>query len=316
MTLMAIVYYFQADLFLVDPSVREIEAMPAIIVSLVAILGSWFVYDLLCRSPLRAAPRLLAVTVIAYLALLAWFVAEVFSGRAAYIHVGAAIGTMMVGNVFFVIIPAQKALVGAISRGEPVDPAIGKNGLLRSTHNNYLTLPVLFIMISSHFPSTYGHPLNWLVLVAVSLIGVAVRHYFNRRHVMRSLWWILPVAFLALAGVAWLTAPAAPGPGSGGDRAALEKRAMEIVEVRCTTCHANSPTFSGFSAPPAGLVLENPRQVEQHALRIYQAAVQTRTMPVGNLTAMTEEERQALADWYFDLDQGTREQDTHEQDTQ
>ena len=295
-TLLIIVYYFNARLYLIDPDTRALSEARAILISLISILGTWFVYDILCRSPLKHHPRLLAGAILFYLVLLAYFLSEVFSGRAAYIHVGAAIGTMMVGNVFFVIIPAQKEMVDALESGRPLDPAVGGNGLLRSTHNNYLTLPVLFIMISNHFPSTYGHGLNWLVLVLVSLASVAVRHYFNVRKIMKSLWWLLPGAFAVMVLIMWMTAP--PSQQQSSVQFAGDGQVMAVVQQRCTGCHSAQPTQPGFSSPPAGLVLESPEQIKTQAERIYQAAVATRTMPIGNLTGMTDEERQILGQWF------------------
>jgi uncharacterized membrane protein len=265
----------------------------------VAVLGSWFAYDGFCRSALRNAPPLLGATIVFYLSLLAYFLSEVFSGRAAYIHVGAAIGTMMVGNVFFVIIPAQKEMVRAMLENRTIDPAVGKNGLLRSTHNNYLTLPVLFLMISNHFPSTYGHSWNWLVLILISLISVAVRHYFNVRKIFASLWLILPGAFLAVLLVMWFTAP----EDQGLNTAKIEKiEIYPVIQQRCTGCHSDSPTQPGFVAPPSGVVMDTIDQVNTNADRIYQAAVLTKTMPIGNLTEITQQERDLISRWYFSLD--------------
>jgi uncharacterized membrane protein len=298
-TLLIVVYYLNARLFLIDPGVMDIAPANAIIIAVVAVLGSWFAYDGFCRSALRNAPLLLGATIVFYLSLLAYFLSEVFSGRAAYIHVGAAIGTMMVGNVFFVIIPAQKEMVRAMLENRTIDPAVGKNGLLRSTHNNYLTLPVLFLMISNHFPSTYGHSWNWLVLILISLISVAVRHYFNVRKIFASLWLILPGAFLAVLLVMWFTAP----EDQGLNTAKIEKiEIYPVIQQRCTGCHSDSPTQPGFVAPPSGVVMDTIDQVNTNADRIYQAAVLTKTMPIGNLTEITQQERDLISRWYFSLD--------------
>ncbi len=298
-TLLIIVYYFNARLFLIDPAVRDLSEARAIVVSVVVILGSWFVYDMLCRSPLKNNKAMLAASLVFYILLLAIFTTEVFSGRAAYIHVGAAIGTMMVGNVFFVIIPAQKEMVAALAQGRPLDPAVGKNGLLRSTHNNYFTLPVLFIMISNHYPGTYGHEYNWLVLIVVSLASLAVRHYFNVRTVMKSLWWLLPAAFAVMIMLMWFTAPKPVEQTTA--EAATQPGIMAVVSERCTVCHSSTPTQAGFAAPPAGLVLDTLQQLETNAERVYQAAVLTRTMPIGNLSGMTDEERDQLSAWYAEF---------------
>jgi uncharacterized membrane protein len=298
MTLLIVIYYLNARLYLIDPSVRNLAPGPAIVVSLVSILGSWFVYDALCRTALKNHTRLLAGSLILYLAILAWFLADVFSGRAAYIHVGAAIGTMMVGNVFFVIIPAQREMVSALEQGRDLDPSVGGKGLLRSTHNNYLTLPVLFIMISNHFPSTYGHEWNWLVLIMVSLASIIARHYFNVRVVMKSLWWLLPLSFAAMVGVMWFTAPNPVATSDSDSTQDASVSVMSVVSQRCTVCHSKTPTQPGFSAPPLGLALDSMEQLEVNADKVFQAAVLTKTMPIGNLTNMTEEERNLLAGWY------------------
>ncbi len=309
--LLMVVYYFNTRLFLIDPGVMDMTPTKAIAIAVISVIGSWFVYDGLCRSPLRKSPLLLAATLVLYLSLLAYFLSEVFSGRGAYIHVGAAIGTMMVGNVFFVIIPAQKEMVAALNEQRRIDPAVGKNGLLRSTHNNYLTLPVLFLMISNHFPSTYGHSWNWLILVFISLISVAVRHYFNIRKVIKSLWWILPAAFIAMLLVMWMTAPApqistSTSPSTSKlattqEKIDIDSMIQTIIQKRCTVCHSESPTQPGFAAPPAGLVMDNPDQVIANADRIYQAAVLNKTMPIGNLTKITRQERDLIAQWYTSL---------------
>lgn len=296
MALLVIIYYLNASVYLVDSRVRELSEARAIVVSLISILGSWFVYDMMCRSALGRNRKLLAGALAGYLVLLAYFLAEVFSSRAAYLHVGAAIGTMMVGNVFFVIIPVQRALVRAVSENRPPDPALGARGLLRSTHNNYLTLPVLFIMISAHFPGTYGHPLGWLVLAIISAAGIAARHYFNIRKTSKSAWWLLPAGLALLVGAMWLTLPSR-APDSTAPSVSTEQAAA-IVSLRCASCHASSPTQAGFAAPPANVVLESIADVRRQADRIYQSAVLTRTMPLGNLTGMTEEERLLLSAWY------------------
>ena len=209
--LLAVVYYFNARLFLIEPGLSALSATQAIALGVAAVLGSWFVYDGLCRSPLKRTPLLLAAGVFAGLVVLAWALSGIFSGRAAYIHVGAAIGTMMAGNVFFVIIPAQKEMVAALAAKRPLDPRHGENGLLSSRHNNYLTLPVLFIMISAHFPGAYGHGWNWAVLAGVSVAGWLARHYFNVRRSSSGAAAVvlLPLAFLIMAGLAWITAPPA-----------------------------------------------------------------------------------------------------------
>ncbi|KAA3632899.1 MAG: hypothetical protein DWQ08_02665 [Proteobacteria bacterium] len=230
-----------------------------------------------------------------FFAILAFVLDQLFSSRAAYIHVGAAIGTVMVANVFFVIIPGQRELVAALRDDRQPDPEPGRNALLRSRHNNYLTLPVLFTMISSHFPSTYGNDYGWAVLIALGLVGVGVRHYFNVRHIAPRSIWMLPVAFAALVAVMLYTAP------RHADHEPVarvpDSHVAIILRERCISCHAPRPTQPAFSAPPAGLSFESLDTVIAHARRIYVSAVATNTMPLGNLTGMTEEERVLLGLW-------------------
>ena len=306
--LLVVVYYFNASLFLIESGASGqdnwLGPEKAVALGVAAVLGSWFVYDGLCRSPLKRAPVLLAASVFAGLVILAWMLSGVFSGRAAYIHVGAAIGTMMAGNVFFVIIPAQKEMVSALASARPLDPGHGENGLIRSRHNNYLTLPVLFIMISVHFPATYGHGWNWAVLAGISVAGWLARHYFNARQPpSRAVAGLLPLAFLLMVALAWMTAPAGR-PSAGGASTATVGMAevAPVIQSRCAGCHARVPTQPGFAAPPAGLMLESPASIELHAAQIFTAAVATKTMPIGNLTGMTDEERDLIAAWYYRLE--------------
>ena len=295
MTLLIVVYYFNARFLLIDPEVRLISESKAIVIGIISVIGSWFLYDAACRSALRSFPKLLSLSIFLYLALLAWFLSDVFSGRAAYIHVGAAIGSMMVGNVFFVIIPAQKEMVAALAGNRDIDPEFGKRGLQRSIHNNYLTLPVLFLMISNHFPSTYGHQWNWLILICLAVVSVAVRHYFNIRHLRKSMWITLPMAFVALTAIMWFSAPKQI---QVDDVNVSDQQILEVVQQRCASCHSSSPTQPGFAAPPAGLRLENLEQININLERVYQATVITRVMPIGNLTQMSDAERILLSQWY------------------
>ena len=304
-SLLAIVYYFNASAYLIDPSVKQLAPEYAIAIGIAAVLGSWFVYDLLCKSSLKDQPLCLSICIFIWFLFLSWFLSETFSGRAAFIHVGAAIGTVMVANVFFVIIPAQKEMVAALAEKRPLDPKFGKSGLLRSRHNNYLTLPVLFTMISSHFPSTYGHSWNWLVLVLLAMISIATRHYFNVRHINKSLSWILPGAFAAMVAVMWWTSPtplqSAVGTAEQGEEnpiVADDNGIHTIITERCSSCHSTSPTQPGFGAAPKGLVLESIGDIRNNADGIYQSTVATRIMPLGNLTAMTDAERGAIQTWY------------------
>lgn len=303
MALLIVVYYWDANAFLLNPSVADISATLAITIGLAALALSWTWYDLLCRSSWAARPLIFASCMLAWFTVLALVLGELLSARAAYIHVGAAIGTIMVANVFRVIIPAQRELVLALQQNRPPDPEQGKNALLRSRHNNYLTLPVLFIMISSHYPMTYGHPDAWLILAGISLAGVLVRHYFNIRHLpVHALPWLLG-GLVLLASVAWLSRPQLPERVDQSATPVSTATAWQIVNTRCVTCHAQSPANAGFSSAPLGIELDSTDKLRAHAEQVYTAVVITRTMPLGNLTGMTEQERTRVANWFENLQQ-------------
>lgn len=238
----------------------------------------------------------MAAVVFGLLTLLAWELGRVLGGRAAYMHVGTAIGTIMAANVFFVIIPGQRRMVEAMRAGRAPDPADGLRGKQRSVHNNYFTLPVVFIMISNHYSATYGHPHAWAVLALIGAAGVLTRHFFNRRHKGVLAWQYPAAAAVLLAAVAVWTAPhvKALPPVTG---AVSLDRVRAIVGQRCVTCHSQSPTFTGITQPPAGVVLTSPAGIIQNAQRIYQQVVVTRIMPLGNATGITDEERAVIAAW-------------------
>lgn len=298
--LLILVYYLQAGAYLIDPAVRDLSTAGALTIGVGALVGSWLVYDALCRSPLVKRPLVLAVLVFALAVLLAWMLAATLSGRAAYIHVGAALGTIMAANVFFVIIPGQRHMVAAMMRGEPPDPARGRQGAVRSLHNNYFTLPVLFVMVSNHYPFTYGGTGSWIVLAVIATAGMVARHAFNLRNQARRYRWLLPGAAVMLVALAFATSPRRANVGEP-PRNATERVAYPIVaaivEQRCVPCHAAEPTLAGYTAPPLGVRLDTPERVRDLAMRIETAAVTTRTMPLGNLTGMTDEERALLGRW-------------------
>lgn len=301
--LLAVVYYWDAKVYLIDPAVMALSAPAAVAVGAGSLVASWLVYDLLCRL-LQRHPLLLAAAVFAFFALLAFVLCQLLSGRAAYLHTGAAMGTVMVANVLRVIIPSQKSLVRSVELGRAPDPQLGASALVRSRHNNYLTLPVLFVMVSGHYPLTYGHPWNWALLAAVSAAGVLVRHYFNVRHRGERSRWRFPAAAVAvIIAVAALTAPWRQG---GGDGLVSTAAIRPVIEQRCTVCHARAPTFPGFTAAPGGVALENEAQMESLARRIYDVTVKSKTMPPGNLSAMTDEERALLGRWFTGLDAAAR----------
>ena len=299
MFLLILVYWYGAQVYLIDPSVAELSPLAAIGIAGSFIVGGWVIYDLLCRSPLGNDDRLFGVVLFTLVALLAWGLCQLFSGRGAYIHFGAVLGTIMVANVFFVIIPGQKKMVEAAERGEAPDAQDGINAKQRSVHNTYFTLPVLFVMTSNHYALTYNHAYNWAILIAISLAGALIRIYFVARHKGDASMVPIIIAIILLAGVAALIAPRATA-ASGESVAFADVR--NVVQQRCTGCHSDSPTHPAFPAAPAGVVLDTDAQIEAEALRIHQQTVVTRVMPIGNLTGISEDERKIIDSWYQTMD--------------
>ncbi|HXQ81586.1 MAG TPA: urate hydroxylase PuuD [Opitutaceae bacterium] len=294
--LLVIVYWTRAQAMMVDPAVASLTSAQAVGVGIASMIGSWIVYDLLCRSPLGRHDGAIAVIVFALLTLLAWELSRTLGGRAAYIHVGSSIGTIMAANVFFVIIPGQKRMVAAMRSGLKPNPADGARGKQRSVHNNYFTLPVVFIMISNHYAATYAHPHAWAVLALISASGVLIRHFFNRKHKGAWPWQYLAASAVLLGAVAVWTAPhIQPLPPVKGP--VTLDRVRTIVGQRCVACHSQAPTFPGITQPPAGVVLQSAGGIVQNAQRIYQQVVVTRVMPLGNASQMTDEERAVIAAW-------------------
>ncbi len=303
--LLGIVYYVGGGVYLVDRSVSSISFGAAAALSLALLVLGWLVYDALWRSALGRRPALAAAISFALLIATAWGLTHVYSGRAAFLHLGAMLGTIMAANVWRVIIPAQTRMVEATRAGRPADTTLGERAKLRSTHNHYMTLPVLFTMLSNHFPSTYGNSLNWLVLVLMVVLGGAVKYVMNFRG--RSNRWIAAAGAAALLAVVWLTArgsrPVAAAADLGAVPAVAFETAQAILERRCVTCHAARPSNPSFPQPPSGVTLEEPRRIQSLAPRILERAVITKTMPLGNLTGMTDEERRTLGAW---IAQGAR----------
>lgn len=295
MALLALVYWYGAEVYLIDVSVAELSAAQAVAIAIAYIVGGWIAYDLLCRSPLAEDDRVFAIVLLLVVALLAWSLCELFGGRGAYIHFGAVLGTIMVANVAMVIIPGQRKMVAAAERGETPDPTPGIRAKQRSVHNTYFTLPVLFVMTSNHYALTYGHEYNWAILIAISMIGALVRVYFVARHKGKASPLPIVIALLLLAGVVALLAPRTET--SAAETVSFEQ-VRNVVNARCTTCHADAPTHPGFPAPPLGVVLDSDERILAEAARIHQQTVVTRVMPIGNLTAMTDQERQIIDRWY------------------
>jgi uncharacterized membrane protein len=297
--LLLVVFYLNPTLYLIAPGSAMAPAV-AIAIGIGSLIAGYVAYHFLCDSALGKRPALLGAVLFILLIAAAYGFSTIFSGRAAYLHVGAIIGTIMVGNVFFTIMPAQRALVKAIEEGTTPDPALPAKGLLRSRHNNYFTLPVLFIMISNHFPSTYGSQYNWLILAGIAVMAVLVRHYFNTRHNSNKFAWTIPVAALGMICMAFVTGPSSQ-PASAAvavnSNAETFKQVYKVIEERCAVCHAAKPTSPMFSAAPAGVMFDTAEQIQLLAPRIQAQAVATQTMPLGNLTQMTQAERELIGAW-------------------
>jgi uncharacterized membrane protein len=290
-----VVYWYGAQVYLIDPAVAELSPLLAVGLAAAFIAGGWIIYDLLCKSRLSSNEKLFSGVLLALVSLLAWGLCQLFGGRGAYIHFGVVLGTIMVANVFFVIIPGQKRMVDAAGRGEAPDPWDGIRAKQRSVHNTYFTLPVLFVMTSNHFAMTYNHEYNWVILIAIALAGALIRIYFVARHKGSAS--IVPViiAAVVLMGVAAIIAPRAAGQ-SGAVVTFDDVRA--VVQNRCMPCHSETPTHPAFPAAPAGVVLDTDAQIVTEALRIHQQTVLNRSMPIGNLTGISEEERNIIGRWY------------------
>lgn len=301
MFLLGLVYFVGAEIYLIDKSVADLSVASAIGIAVSIIVGGWLIYDLLCKSPLARDDRVFAVVLLLLSSVLAWGLCQLFSGRAAYILFGATLGTIMVGNVFFVIIPGQKRMVAAAETGATPDPADGLRAKLRSVHNTYFTLPVLFVMTSNHYALTYSHPYNWAILIGISVAGALIRIYFVARHKGQAS--PIPV-ILALALLAATAAMVAPRPQTDDPAIATLAEVRNVVNARCTTCHSSAPVHPAFPAPPLGVILDTDEQILAEAERIFQQTVVTRVMPIGNLTSMTDDERQIINRWYQALKDG------------
>jgi uncharacterized membrane protein len=296
--LLIVVYYLNAELFLVDRSVLNIGRYSAAAISLGSLTAAWLLYEAACRSALARNALLLSALGYVFLVVLTYGFTHVFSGRGAFNQIGALIGTIMVANVFVVIIPYQKKTVAALIAGKEPDPHWGEIGKQRSVHNNYLTLPVIFLMLSSHYPLLFATKYNWLIVAIVTAIGPVIRHFYNSRHERKgSPWWTWGVAAAGMAAVAWLSA-AGPRESLGALSAAPKFAAVEdIMLTRCSMCHASMPVWAGIPTAPKGVMLDEPQRILDHVRLIEINAVRSHAMPPGNITEMTTEERSQLAAW-------------------
>jgi uncharacterized membrane protein len=294
--LFSVLYLFNPKVFLIDPNVANISPAVAVIAALGFLVLGWLVYDTLCRV-LRKQEKLLAVLVVLYVVAAAYGACHLFSGRAAYLIMGAMIATIMSANVFFWIIPGQRKVVAAMKAGQPVDPIHGQRGKQRSVHNTYFTLPVLFAMLSNHYSMTYSHKHNWLVLVLIMVAGVLIRQFFLLKHKGKINVAYPAAAIAILIGViAWL-APAQQAATAGAAAAGVDiAQVQKVVEARCVQCHGAKPTM--MPSPAKGVVLDGADAIRGHAQLIYQQVVVQKAMPLGNVTGITDDERALIAKWF------------------
>nr|WP_209006265.1 urate hydroxylase PuuD [Stappia sp. 28M-7] len=311
--LMCVVYYAGADLYMIDPSVMELSRLGAIALSIASIAFGWIVYDLLCRSPLGRSTTGLMLLLYVVLVAMAWGYTQVFTGRAAFLHLGAFTATIMSANVFMIIIPNQKKVVAALLAGKTPDPALGAQAKQRSLHNNYLTLPVVFLMLSNHYPLAFATQYNWAIASLVFLMGVTIRHFFNSTHARKDApWWTWFVTAALFLAVVWLSTLR---PGDEASETAQSYRrlppqiarfvndehfeaARDTVLTRCSMCHAAEPLWEGMAAAPKGVRLESDAEIAEHAREIYLQAGITHAMPPANVTYIEPDERAVLAAWY------------------
>jgi uncharacterized membrane protein len=296
--LLVLVYYLNAELFLIDKSVLDMSAVQAALVAFISLAAAWIAYEVLCRSPLGTHEVALALVGYVFLVALTYAFTHVFSGRGAFTQIGALIGTIMVANVFVIIIPFQRKTVDALIAGKVPDPAWGAIGKQRSVHNNYLTLPVVFLMLSNHYPLFFATRFNWLIVAIVLVIGPVIRHYFNARHEgNEGPLWTWAVAAGGMLLILWLS-----GTGAGIQMGALPSppkfaAVQDIVMSRCSMCHTREPVWAGFVTAPKGVLLDDAEQIKLHANMIAINAVRSHAMPPGNVTEITPDERQVLAAW-------------------
>jgi uncharacterized membrane protein len=295
--LLIVQYYFHAEAFLIDPGVMALEPWQAIAISVASLAAGWFIYDGLCRTKVGENTTLLALSVFALILIAAVLYTKVFSGRGAFIHVGALVGTIMAVNVFGVIVPNQKKMIAQMIAGQTPDARYGEIGKQRSTHNNYLTLPVLLMMVSQHYPFLFTHPQSWLIVALIIVIGALVRHMLNRLDAgdgWDSYAWVMPAAAMGLITAIYVTAPATRSTTGG---AVTDMEAQAIVGKHCLMCHAHNPSHPAFKEPPKNVALDSIPEMRRFAQQIYMQTVQNRAMPLGNQTGMTEDERDALGRW-------------------
>ncbi|WP_457646440.1 urate hydroxylase PuuD [Profundibacter sp.] len=308
-SMLILVYYMGAELYLVDPNVMDMPTWQAILISLASLAFGWIIYDLICKSKFGEDNTRLMVLLYIILVAMAWGYTQVFTGRAALLHLGAFTASIMTGNVFFIIMPNQRVVVADLRAGRTPDPKYGKIAKQRSTHNNYLTLPVIFLMLSNHYPLAFASQYNWLIASLVFLMGVTIRHYFNTRHANKGnpvwTWGATAALFLAIVWLSSLTSPTAETDNAAMNPAIQKfvqaegfEDAYDIVVGNCTMCHAAEPGYDGIAFAPKGVHLETEAQVAFAAKRIYLQAGVTHAMPPPSASYLEPEDRAILVTWY------------------
>ena len=308
--LLAIVYYGGADLYLIDTEIADINNFQAIAISLCSILFGWIIYNSVCKSPLGNNSNFLLLLLFFFLLFLSWFYTSIFSGRAAFLHLGSITATLMTANVFFIIIPNQKIVVSDLKAGRKPDPKFGIIAKQRSTHNNYLTLPVIFFMLSNHYPLAFASDLNWAIAPLVFLLGVSIRHYFNTYHATKKkLYWTWIITFLIFAAIVALSSYKKNNLDLSENENDLERiysleiaelndEVHDIISARCTMCHAREPLWDGFLHAPKGFVIENKDEIKKYAKQVYLHSAVSKAMPPNNISYMEEIERFTIQYWY------------------
>ncbi len=309
--MLCIIYYAGADLYLVDPNVADIPVSSAIAISLASIVFGWIAYDLICKSRFGDDNTRLMLGLYIILVAMAWGYTEVFSGRAALLHLGAFTATIMSANVFFVIMPNQRIVVADLKAGRVPDPKYGKIAKQRSTHNNYLTLPVLFLMLSNHYPLAFATEYNWIIASLIFLVGVLIRHYFNSIHSRSgNPTWAWPASAILMIVIAWLSTEPGVERRDAVEDISLSKLQRQFASAagfedvtltvmgRCAMCHADVPSWEGIRWAPKGVLLETEAQIAAHAREIYLQAGRSHAMPPANVSYMEEAERALIVAWY------------------
>ncbi|MDO5370271.1 urate hydroxylase PuuD [Paracoccus sp. (in: a-proteobacteria)] len=312
--LLMVVYWAQSELYLIDPAKVELSTWAAILISALSLGIGWVIYDRLCKSRLGENPTTLMLLLFALLVVMAWGYDQVFTGRAALLHLGAFTATIMTANVAMIIIPNQRIVVADLKAGRTPDPKYGKIAKLRSTHNNYLTLPVVFLMLSNHYPLAFASQYNWLIAALVFLMGVTIRHFFNTSHAGKPKpWWTWAATAALFLGIVWLSSLGTQRLEGEADLTAREARltadphfdqVRDIVLGRCSMCHAAEPNWEGLATAPKRVVLETDAQIARHAREIFLQAGLTDAMPPGNLSFIEPEERATLRAWFDSAGRG------------